>query len=238
MDKAATHRARVWSVALVAAPLCFALASCVAQETYDQAELSAKHYQNETIRKDAEISKLEEENRVLRAQLDVAKVGIADAGYTGEIDERLKNLRSILSELGGQPGDVTKIQVDGGYVYRVKDSILFDLGKAEIRADGQRILQEVAADIQSRPHGKVFVRGHTDNVRIAKPETKALFPHGNLQLSAARAIEVAAFLTGQGGVDESRVVVMGFGPNDPVAGNDSAENRQRNRRVDIFVADE
>ncbi len=238
MAQAVTHRPRKARAALGAAAVFFVLSACVAQETYDQAELSAKHYQNQTIRQQSELSRLEEENRVLKAQLAAAKVPISDASYTAEIDQRLQNLRTILSELGVQPGDVTKFKVDGGYVYRVKDSILFDLGSAHIRQDGARILQEVAADISSRPYGAVYVRGHTDNLPVVKAETKARFPHGNLQLSAARAVEVGAFLESQGHVDAGRLVVMGFGANEPVAANDSEQNRQKNRRVDIFVADE
>lgn len=224
--------------ALCAVPLALLLGACVAQETYDQAELSAKHYQTQTIRSEAEIARLEDENRRLRAQLDAAQVNISEAGYTDDIDAKLRKLRETMAELGANPGDVTKFSVDGGYVYRVKDSILFDLGSSEIRADGKRILEEVAADIKSRPFGKVYVRGHTDNLPVKRPETLAKFPHGNMQLSAARAVEVGALLSGKGGVASDRVVVMGFGPSDPVAPNDNAENRQKNRRVDIFVADE
>jgi len=224
--------------ALCAVPLALLLGACVAQETYDQAELSAKHYQSQAIRKDAEIARLEDENRRMRAQLDAAQVNISEAGYTDDIDEKLRKLQATMAELGAQPGDVTKFSVDGGYVYRLKDSILFDLGSSEIRADGKRILEEVVADIKSRPFGKVYVRGHTDNLPVKRAETLAKFPHGNLQLSAARAVEVGALLSAKGGVDAERVVVMGFGPSDPVAPNDSAENRQKNRRVDIFVADE
>lgn len=224
--------------AVCALTLVTALGSCVAKETMEQAELSAKHYQNQSIRKDAEIARLEDENRRLQAQLDAAQVGISEAGYTDDIDERLRRLRDTMAELGQDPGDVTKFRVDGGYVYRVKDSILFPLGSAEITADGKRILDEVAADIKSRAHGKVYVRGHTDNLPVKRPETLARFPHGNLQLSAARAVEVGAFLSGQGQVDSARVVVMGFGPSDPVAPNDNEANRQKNRRVDIFVSDE
>ena len=224
--------------ALCALPLYLALGACVAQETYDQAELSAKHYQNQTIRKEAEVARLEDENRRLKAQLDAAQIGISEAGYTQDIDERLKALNEKLAELGSEPGDVTKFRVDGGSVYRIKDSILFDLGSSEIRPDGQKILGEIATDIQSATHGTVYVRGHTDNLPVKRAETLAKFPHGNLQLSAARAVEVGAYLSNQGGVDGKRVVVMGFGPNDPVSANDTDANRQKNRRVDIFVSDE
>ena len=211
------------------------LSSCVAQETYDDAQLNAKHWQKQAIERDRRISELEARNQQLSAELEASDIQVSEAGF--EIDERLNSLRTILSELGTNPGDVTKFQVDGGYMYRVKDSILFQLGKADVSAEGKAVLREVAADINSRPHGKVFVRGHTDSVPVKRPETLKRFPHGNLQLSAARAVEVGALLVSEGRVDGGRVVVMGFGPSDPVASNDTAENRQLNRRVEIFVSD-
>lgn len=219
----------------VALALTCVLGSCVASETYDDAQLNAKHWQKMAIERDRRISELEAENTRLQAELDASDIQLSEAGY--QIDQRLDNLRNILSELGDNPGDVTKFQVDGGYVYRVKDSILFPLGKAEVSDAGQAVLREVSADINSRPHGKVYVRGHTDSTPVKRPETLKQFPHGNLQLSAARAVEVAALLVADGRVDGERVVVMGFGPSEPVAANDTPDNQQLNRRVEIFVSD-
>jgi chemotaxis protein MotB len=212
------------------------LTSCVTQEQYDDAQQSAKHYQKEWIDQGRRLSELESENARLRAELEAGDVEIAEAGY--QIDERLANLRTIMSELGNDPGDVTKFQVEGGYVYRMKDSILFGFASSEVSADGKTILLEVAEDINSRPHGKVYVRGHTDSIPVKRAETLKKYPHGNLQLSAARAIEVAGILTANGSVDKNRVVVMGFGPSEPVAPNDNEEGRKKNRRVEIFVSDE
>jgi chemotaxis protein MotB len=226
------------SCAAAAAFALAGLASCVAQEKYDDAQISAKHYQRSTLQQRSRIDELEDENRRLRAQLEASNVEIAEAGYTDQIDARLADLRKLLAEGGGQPDDVSKFRVDGGYVYRVKDAVLFPLGSAEITEQGRQVLAKVSEDINSQPHGKVYVRGHTDNLRVARPETLQRFPHGNLQLSAARAVEVAAFLSGRGQVDGERLVVMGFGPSEPVAPNDTDANRQRNRRVEIFVSDE
>lgn len=222
---------RVGMVALVGL-----LASCVTQEQYDDAQQSAKHYQKQWIDQGRRLSELEAENTRLRAELEAGDVEIAEAGY--QIDERLANLRNIMSELGANPGDVTKFQVEGGYVYRMKDSILFGFASSEVSSAGKTILLEVAEDINSRPHGKVYVRGHTDSIPVKRAETLKKYPHGNLQLSAARAIEVAAILSNSGRVDRGRVVVMGFGPSEPVAANDTDEGRQKNRRVEIFVSDE
>ena len=216
-----------------------ALSSCVSQEQYDQEQLNAKHYQSKKIELEGRVSELEDENRRLRAQLEASDATALEAGFDSQaIDERLKNLSNILADIGGEPGDVTKFSVEGGYVYRMKDSILFSLGSADISSDGRKVLAEVAADINSRPHGRVYVRGHTDSTPIVKPETQKRFPRGNLELSAARALEVASVLAKDGQVSDNRVVVIGFGPNEPVAANDTDANKQKNRRVEIFVADE
>lgn len=213
------------------------LGACVPTTYYDDAQVEGKHWQSEALKKDARINELESENRRLRAQVEAGGTPTNAAFSADEIDQRLKNLRDILSQIGQDPDDVVKFSVDGGYVYRMKDSIVFGLGSADVSDAGQRILDEVVADIASRPFGKIYVRGHTDNTPIAKAETKAKFPHGNLQLSAERAVSVASFLGSRGKIDTTRVVVMGFGPNDPVAPNDTAGNKQKNRRVDIFVSD-
>lgn len=233
----ARRKFRVWGL-LGKVSLLTLLASCVAQEQYDEMHRSAKHYQKEFLNADRRLAELEAENATLRQQLDAAQLGTIDASFNDDIDRQLEEVQNILAQLGDEPGDVTKFAVDGGYVYRVKDSILFDLGSTTISDDGREIMMTVAEDIRSRPHGGVYVRGHTDNVPVVKPATLERFPHGNLQLSAARAVEVAALLIEAGKVDKERVIVMGFGPNDPVNPNTSAENRQKNRRVDIFVADE
>jgi chemotaxis protein MotB len=81
------------------------------------------------------------------------------------------------------------------------------------------------------------VRGHTDSDPVSKPSTKQKFPHGNLQLSAMRAVEVAAALAGTDKVKSRDIVVAGFGQHDPLKKNDNADNKRMNRRVEIFVAD-
>lgn len=235
MEKQAMQR--FVSLAAMAATIT-GLGSCVAQEQYDNVRTTAKHYERQLIDLEARNAELQNENLRLKGQLEASDVAVAEAGFTEEIDQRLANLRDMLADLGQEPGDVRKFRVDGGYVYQMKDSILFGLGEAQVSSDGQSILREVAADIASRPYARVYVRGHTDNVPIRRPETLQRFPHGNLQLSAARAVEVAAFLRREGRVGADRLVVMGFGTSEPVAPNDSAENRQKNRRVELFVADE
>ncbi|MEO6709804.1 MAG: OmpA family protein [Planctomycetota bacterium] len=218
--------------------LCLAtlFSSCVAQEHYDDVKTSAKHYQKAFIEADKERGELALENARLKEQLRVGGSPIDANSNLAAYDSRISELKAALSELGANPGDVTKFAVDGGNVYRVKDAILFSLGSASISPEGLKALEGVAADIAKTAHGQVSVRGHTDNMPVSRPETKAKYPLGNLQLSAERAVEAAVALQSLLGSTDD-LVVMGFGDSVPVAANDSESNRQKNRRVEIFVAD-
>jgi flagellar motor protein MotB len=79
---------------------------------------------------------------------------------------------------------------------------------------------------------RIRVDGHTDNVPIGKPETRARYPFGNLDLSMDRALRVADFLV-KSGVEAARVSGAGFGEHAPRADNATTEGRARNRRVEI-----
>ena len=77
-----------------------------------------------------------------------------------------------------------------------------------------------------------MVVGHTDNRRIAKRE-RASVPD-NWHLASARALAVAEYLQSRG-VREEQIGMTAFGKHQPIASNHTAGERQRNRRVEIFV---
>ena len=78
--------------------------------------------------------------------------------------------------------------------------------------------------------GEVTVAGHTDNVPISTKRFRS-----NWDLSTARAVSVAHELLENAPLDETRFVVIGHADTRPLAPNDTAENRARNRRVDISI---
>jgi chemotaxis protein MotB len=211
--------------------------ACVAQTRYDAAVAETRYYQRQYQDLSSYQGQLEAENARLKGELDLyqGKQPI-DAAATRDIDERLERLKRITESVGTVSGDITVVPVEGGYGLRVADAILFDLGSAEIKPEGRDVLTKIVQQISSQPYERIWVRGHTDSLPVKQASTLAKFPHGNLQLSAARAVEVAALLT-TSGIDTARVVVAGFGPSEPVAANDTAENRKLNRRVEIFVLD-
>lgn len=118
---------------------------------------------------------------------------------------------------------------------KLDTDVLFDSGKAEIRADAYPLLEEFA-DLLKAPEARelrVMVVGHTDNRRIAKRETRERYPD-NWHLASARALAVAEYLQGRG-VREDQLGMTAFGKHQPVASNRNPAERQLNRRVEIFV---
>ena len=212
------------------------LTGCVTQARYKEANEAAQYYQRLYQDLESYQGQLEAENTQLKGELELfGGAGTVEAGLNTELDERMRGIEQRLNAFVG--GDVAVLSVEGGYGLRLSDAVLFDSGKAELREEGRKLLLKLADEIRQRPFERLWVRGHTDAVPIVKAATKQRFPHGNLHLSVARALEVAAFLSGDAKLPSERIVVAGFGPNDPVAANDSRANQQKNRRVELFVID-
>ena len=229
---------------LIQRPLALALggllfASCATQQDFQDAVDLAKHYETQAFALEADNARLKKDNQRLNSELAMSQVNALEAG-TGspDLEARLAEYEERLRSLSSNPDSISKVDLGGGaYVYMVPDAVLFASGSAQVGAEGRKaLINTVAADINRGGHGRIWVRGHTDSVPVAKPATLKMYPHGNLQLSVARAIEVAAILTDAGKVSRDDVVVAGFGPSEPLVANDSPENRRLNRRVEIFVS--
>ena len=212
------------------------LGSCVSNQEYQAAVDLAKQYQTDLLTCQAEHERLTFENDRLRGMSDEATMRGLDRDLVGPVEARLDKLQDLIDNLDeGEIKDVMRFDVEGGYLFMIQDKLLFESGKAELGEEGRRALTDISHQIAATPHGTIYVRGHTDSDPVKKPETVKLFPLGNIQLSAERAVAVAALLAGSGQIPASDVAVMGFGQYRPVAANDSARNKQLNRRVEIFV---
>jgi chemotaxis protein MotB len=118
---------------------------------------------------------------------------------------------------------------------KLDTDVLFDSGEAELKEDAAEMLGEFGR-ILKQPEArdlKLMVCGHTDALKIARREVRDRFSD-NFHLSTARALAVAEYLK-KSGVPETRLGVSGFGGNQPIASNDTAEERRRNRRVEVFI---
>ncbi len=125
-------------------------------------------------------------------------------------------------------GQVRVTQSNRGISVEINASVLFDSGQAQLRAQSGRALQEVGRVLANAEQG-IQVEGHSDDAPISTSQ----FP-SNWELSAARASSVVR-LFAESGVAESRLSVVGYGPNRPVTSNDTPEGRARNRRVTVLI---
>ena len=139
------------------------------------------------------------------------------------LDEELEEA-PYLADLEG----VEVSRVAEGILLRVEDRWLFPTAAAELTAGGEALIQRLVEVIQ-RQAGEVAVEGHTDSRPIQTEE----FP-SNWVLSSARAIAIVHALE-QAGVDSQRLRAVGLADTRPLAGNESAEGRAQNRRVEVII---
>jgi chemotaxis protein MotB len=118
---------------------------------------------------------------------------------------------------------------------KFRSDLTFDLGSAEVKDEARASLKKLAGIIDSPMAGEytACIVGHTDNVPISKPSTKAQHPT-NWHLSVHRAIAVMEELQ-KAGVPSARMGVAGYGEYRPVAGNQARSGNAANRRVEIYI---
>ena len=152
-------------------------------------------------------------------------------GQAGPLPEELNAMLAAFAEANSEllSYDPYKGQV------RLKSDVTFNLGSDVVKHDVKPVLAALAqiCSTNQAKDCRVLVVGHTDDLPIVRPETRAKHPT-NWHLSAHRAIAVMDELKRT--MPEDRLAVMGFGQWDPVAPN-AANHRGNplNRRVEIFI---
>jgi chemotaxis protein MotB len=138
-----------------------------------------------------------------------------------------RDIQKVLAPLVNQ-GKVRVTQNGRGVTVEINASILFAQGDAKLSPVASQALRAVATVLKDDTHA-LQVEGHTDNV----PIRNAMFP-SNWELSAVRAGSVVRLFV-DSGISEERLAAVGYGATRPIAGNDTAEGKQRNRRVQIMI---
>lgn len=163
---------------------------------------------------------LSEEREEARLQARTREVGqardeAASARSTAEREaaEYQRQIKALQAEV-----------TDRGLVLTLGD-VLFATGSAELQGGAYRNLDKLVKFLNEYPKRHVKIEGHTDNVGSAEY---------NQELSLKRANSVKHYLTEQG-IDSQRLSTEGIGMGQPVATNDTAAGRQRNRRVEIII---
>ena len=148
-----------------------------------------------------------------------------------ELANIFEDLRKLTGDFGLE-GDVNLFFSGKGLVMRLSDTLMFNLGAAEILPEAIPLLKKIAFII-SRTSYAVCIEGHTDNLPIHTSK----FP-SNWELSTARAVNVLRYFTEKEKVPMQRLSAVGFGEFQPIIANDKPEHRAKNRRVEIVFVRE
>lgn len=186
-----------------------------ARQAMSQAEIARTEAQQaqqeaQAARSQAEQAQMQAEKarREAEAQLAAAEAAKAKAA----------KLQEEMTALKAQ-------QTERGMVLTLGD-VLFDTGRAELKPGAFDTLDRLASFMRDNPERSLKIEGHTDSVG-----SDAF----NVGLSQRRAESVRAALVARG-VEGGRIATEGLGKARPVASNDTAEGRQRNRRVEIVIS--
>lgn len=175
---------------------------------------------------DTDSDGINDEEDQCKEQAGVAKYGgcpVPDTDSDGVNDEQDKCPQVPgMAEDAGCPVVSKEIQKKIEYAAR---NIYFNTGSAKLLSKSFAPLDSVVKVLTEDPNLKLSIEGHTDNV--GKEDA-------NQQLSENRAQAVKDYLIGKG-IDEGRITSQGFGETNPVADNNTAEGRARNRRVLLVV---
>lgn len=152
-----------------------------------------------------------------------------------ELREKLAEAKELESKVitfleeAGLEEQVSTRREEWSVIMELPDQVFFDRGKADLKAEAIAILDKLAGFFRDLPY-TVIVEGHTCNLPISTRE----FP-SNWELSVVRAVRVTRYLVEERGLDAKRFIATGYGEFRPIASNDTAEGRARNRRVSFVI---
>ncbi len=189
---------------------------------------------------EADYNSLQERYHSLQAGYSACKEQVAQtekekADLLAREEKSKSTYEQLMSQLQKEvsEGQVTISQYEDKLTVNVAEKIFFDSGSAELKPGGKEVLGKVAHILKGLTDKVIRVEGHTDNVPISKP-LRTTYPT-NWELSAARAITVVRFLQEHAGVPSEMLMAAAYGEYRPIAPNDTPENRQKNRRIEIVL---
>lgn len=195
---------------------------------------TAQIIENITEQQDS-LSKLTQQVNDLNEQISVQQARITEleekfGGEHSALKKKLEEVEKIrkgfasLEELFSR--DEAILLRDGNDIRIRLIGLNFVPGQAVIRPEDYSLLAKVQKSINTFPECTVTIEGHTDS-------------HGsdqlNQQLSTDRAAAVKQYLLASMGIEPYRLQAVGYGEDRPIANNETAEGRAKNRRIDIVI---
>ncbi|NMM38313.1 MAG: OmpA family protein [Glaciimonas sp.] len=154
--------------------------------------------------------------------------GLAGAAAGNIWSNRMENQKRAMEQATAGTGVQVSQTADNRLKLDIPSDISFNIGKSDIAPNFRSVLDRFASSLNENSGTSVTIIGHTDSTG-----SDAI----NMPLSHDRAARTRDYLTARG-VAANRFIVEGRGPHEPLVSNDTAANRARNRRVEIFVAEQ
>lgn len=169
---------------------------------------------------------IETPNAQVDGQSQQTSAYLKDQQELEEIKDSVDNFIAV-NELEGQ---FATEMTEEGLLVTIRDNILFDSGEATVKPGYMPTIKELADVLESDPARNIVVTGYTDNVP-AGPKYSS-----NLELSLLRASNFyLALINSNNKLDSSKFSAKGYGENNAIAPNDTAEGRAKNRRVEVLI---
>lgn len=146
-----------------------------------------------------------------------------------QLEDLLQQVRAYIQE-NKLEQQVSAADTPRGVAVTLNDLFLFDLGKADLKPPALPILNQLATLLPTL-NATISIEGHTDDLPLA---TGSLY-RDNWGLSQARSLSVLRYFINNTQLDEKKFVSTAYADTQPVVPNTSAENRAKNRRVEIVV---
>lgn len=176
----------------------------------------------ERARAERERAAAERERRIAEHRREVAEDRAA------ELERQTAAMRAEAARLQQQLAELEARPTERGLVLTLGSDVLFDFDRYDLKPGAERTVSRIAEFLNEYEERQVLIEGFTDSVGSREY---------NMGLSQRRANAVRTALV-QRDVDPARIRVRGYGPDFPVASNDSDAGRQLNRRVEVIISDD
>jgi chemotaxis protein MotB len=148
-------------------------------------------------------------------------------------DLQLEQLKKTIDKYIADNNLTTELQTglqNNFLTLTIRDRALFDSGSAEIKQEFVKTVVTIGQMLEQYSQYEVIIKGHTDNVPINTREFES-----NWDLSSERALNFMKLVLQNRNLDPRRFSAIGYGEYRPIAPNDSAEGRTKNRRVEVTI---
>ncbi|WP_159799887.1 OmpA family protein [Flavobacterium sp. MK4S-17] len=215
------------------------------KESYSALEKNSSEALDSNMKKNRELlAQLEAKEKALAAEQErLNKLKSELQNRSQRVDElegmiaaqeaNLKRLKETLSRaLNSFEGKGLTVEQKNGKVYvSMENKLLFGSGSWTVGTEGKKAVSEVAKVLADNPDIAVLIEGHTDNV----PYNGSGQIANNWDLSTKRATAIVNIIRENKGVDPKNLTAAGRGEYAPVATNETAEGKSKNRRIEIIL---